>query len=109
MQSRIFVEMIVEAQRAVEIVGIVVDRPEAGGRKVRQRAGVGELALRAVEGCDLVFARPITALGEQREFERPGAFLRDQVDHSTNRLRPVERAAGAAYDLDLLETAGGNP
>ena len=100
--------MIVHACDARQIVEARVARTKRGGRKIGQRARVGEPALGAVEHQRLALGGAIPALAVVAELERTAAFASDEVDDTTDRRRTVKRAACAAHHLDSVEIVAGH-
>src|ERR1700683_12425 len=83
------VEVIIQSQRARQVVAVVVDALKSLGRKIRERSRVAQFSVRAIECEDLALARAIAALRKDAGFRRARALARDQIYHASNRLRPV--------------------
>ena len=101
-------QMIVHPCDARQIVEARVARTKRGGRKIGQRARVGEPALGAVEHQRLALGGAIPALAVVAELERTAAFASDEVDDTADRRRTVKRAACAAHHLDSVEIVAGH-
>ena len=100
--------MIIQPQRPRQIVGTVVDGPEARGRLVGNRPGVAQPALGAVGGKNLALRGPIAAFGQQAEARRALALLADHVDDPADRLRAVKRATRTPHHFHAVDIVGGD-